>query len=397
MSDNHHNRMLQHVPFILRNTLRNRRRSLLTVMSMAASLCLLGLLTSLYMGLFHAPDQSPAAALRLIVRHRVSLTQSFPVSYKQRVASVPHVKAVSNWQWFGGVYGDAREQRNFFARFVCDPADLLKTAPDYSMPEAQKQAFIKERTGAIASSSLARKHGWKLGERITLVGDIFPVTVELKLVGIFDDPEDAESLLFSWEYLQEALLDYPAYRDRVGALRIIVDAPENVPAVAQSIDAMFANSPFPTKTESEREMELSFVAFLGNLRLFLVAVCSAVTFTILLVSANTVAMAVRERTRETAILRTLGYTPGEILILILGEAAMLGIIGGLSGALLSFLLSIWLRGVMMDSSGFPFPLLTLPLAGLLIVSAVIIAVSSAAVPAFFAARKNVVESMRYTG
>lgn len=394
-----HNRchMLQHVPFILRNTLRNRRRSLLTVLSMAASLCLLGLLMSLYLGLFHAPDQSPAAALRLIVRHRVSLTQSLPASYKQRVANVPHVKATSNWQWFGGTYGDAREQRNFFARFACDPVDIIKTAPDISMPEEQKQAFIRQRTGAIASAPLVRKHGWKLGERINLVGDIFPVTLELTLVGIYEDKENAEALLFSWEYLQETLLDLPAYRDSVGSLRILVDAPENVPAVAQTIDAMFANSPYPTKTESEKEMALSFIAFLGNLRLFLVAVCAAVTFTILLVSANTVAMAVRERTRETAILRTLGYTPGEILILILGEAAMLGIIGGIFGAILSFLLSLWLRGVLMESAGFPFPLLTPPLAGILVASAIIIAVSSASVPAFFAARKNVVESMRYTG
>ena len=173
--------------------------------------------------------------------------------------------------------------------------------------------------------------------------------------------------------------------------------PENVPGVAQTIDAMFANSPFPTKTESENEMALSFIAFLGNLRLFLVAVCSAVTFTILLVSANTVAMAVRERTRETAILRTIGYTPGEILGLILGEAAMLGVIGGIGGALLSMALTMWLRQVLMSSAGFPFPVLSPLLASVLVLAAIVITLSSASVPAFFAARKNVVESMRYTG
>lgn len=390
--------MLQHLPFILRNTLRNRRRSVLTVMSMAVSLCLLGLLLSLYLAFFHAPDASPAAALRLVVRHRVSLTQILPVSYKQRIASIPHVVGVSNWQWFGGTYKDARDPRNFFARFVVDPVDVLKTSPDISMPEEQKQAFIRQRTGAIASTALVEKHGWKLGERITLVGDIFPVTLELRLVGIFEDPEDGQVMLFSWEYLQQALLaDAPDYRDAVGSFRLLVDAPENVPGVAQTIDAMFANSPYPTKTESEKELALSFIAFLGNLRLFLLAVCSAVTFTILLVSANTVAMAVRERTRETGILRTVGFTPSEILVLILSEAAMLGVIGGLAGAGLSYLLSMWMRAFLQDAGGFPFPLLSATMASLLVGASVIISVMSAAVPAWFASRRNVVESMRFTG
>lgn len=390
--------MLQHVPFILRNTLRNRRRSVLTVLSMAVSLCLLGLLLSLYIGLFYAPDESPSAALRLVVRHRVSLAQVLPVSYRQRIASVPHVEAVSYWQWFGGTYKDARDSRNFFARFVCDPAEILKTAPEISLPEDQKQAFIHQRTAAIASSALVSKHGWKLGERITIVGDIFPVTLELKLVGIYDDPEDAQVMLFSWEYLQQALFENaPGYRDLVGSFRLLVDSPENVPGVAQTIDAMFANSPYPTKSESEKELALSFIAFLGNLRLFLAAVCSAVTFTILLVSANTVAMAVRERTRETGILRTVGFTPGEILGLILAEAALLGVIGGLCGAAISYGLSHWLRAVLQDTGGFAFPLLSPMLAMVLLGSSVLIAVVSAAVPAWFASRRNVVESMRFTG
>ena len=148
-----------------------------------------------------------------------------PVSYKQRIASVPHVKAISNWQWFGGVYKDARDQRNFFARFVCDPAEILKMAPDMSMPEEQKQAFIHQRTGAIASSSLAEKHGWKLGERITLTGDIFPVTLELKLVGIYKDPEKAAGLpLLMGISAGGPDMPLPA-ADLVGSFRIIVDAP----------------------------------------------------------------------------------------------------------------------------------------------------------------------------
>lgn len=368
------------------------------MMSMAVSLCLLGLLISLYVGLFYGPDASPSAALRLIVRHKVSLTQFMPTSYRQRIATVPHVAAISNWQWFGGTYKDARDPRNFFGRFVVDPADVFKVRPEMlSMPEEQRNAFIRQRTGAIASSSLVRKHHWKLGERITLVGDIFPVTLEFKLVGVWDEPNDDETFLFQWDCLEEALHDNPGYRDLVGAFLIIVDAPEHVPGVAKTIDAMFANSPYPTKSESEKEMALSFVAFLGNLRLFLVAVCAAVTFTILLVSANTIAMAVRERTRETAILRTLGYTPSEILVFILGEATLIGALGGIAGAGLSTLLAMWLRKTLAESAGFPFPLLPPMLVGALVLAAIVIAVSSAAVPAYFASRKNVVESLRFAG
>lgn len=386
--------MIQHLPFIFRNALRNRRRSLLTIASMAVSLCLLGLILSLYRGLFFADSPSPAAARRLIVRHKVSLTQILPASYKQRVGQVPHVQAVSSWQWFGGVYKDARDPKNFFARFVVDPKAIFDVQPDLVMPAEQKAAFKKQRTGCIASTSLAKKHGWKLGERITIVGDIFPVSLDFTLVGIYDPPDDGDVFLFSWEYLQEAL-NRTEFRDVIGAFLIIVDEPDNVPSVARTIDAMFANSPYPTKTETEKEMVLSFVAFLGNLRLFLAAVCGAVTFTILLVSANTVAMAVRERTRETAILRTLGFTPSEILNMILGEAIMLGAIGGVIGAVLASVVAIGMKKAM--AGMFPFPLLDAPLIALVVAVAVAVALVSAAVPAWFASRRNVVESLRFAG
>jgi putative ABC transport system permease protein len=213
-------------------------------------------------------------------------------------------------------------------------------------------------------------------------------------VGIFDLPDDGEVFFFSWDYMQEAMTRRE-FRDIVGAFLIIVDEPENVPTVARTIDSLFANSPYPSKTETEKEMVLSFVAFLGNLRLFLAAVCGAVTFTILLVSANTVAMAVRERTRETAILRTLGFTPSEILGMILGEAIMLGAIGGVIGAILASVVAMGMKKAL--AGMFPFPLLNAPLVAIVIVVAIAVALVSAAVPAWFASRRNVVESLRFAG
>jgi putative ABC transport system permease protein len=384
--------MLQHVPFITRNALRNRRRSILTIGSIAVSLCLLGMLLALYRGMFYAEDTSPAAARRLIVHHKVSLTQSMPSSYKARLQQHDHVVAASAWQWFGGTYKDSRDSRNFFARFGVDPKDLFQVQPDLIIAPEDQKAFETQRTGAIASHELAEKLGWKKGERIDIVGDIFPVTLELTLVGTFSQPGNDGALFFNDQYLEESLSPTAGQRDWTGAFTILADKPENVPGLAKSIDAMFDNSPSPTKTESEKDFALSFLAFLGNLKMFLAAISGAVIFTMLLVSANTVAMTVRERTRETAILRTLGFAPPEILGFILGEAAILGLVGGVIGALLA-------TGACFALHNTPvrLPLLAAPWASLVAAAAIVIAVISAVLPAYFASRRPVVESLRFAG
>jgi putative ABC transport system permease protein len=173
---------------------------------------------------------------------------------------------------------------------------------------------------------------------------------------------------------------------------MLADTAANVPRISRAIDTMFDNSPYPTRTESEKEFGRSFLAFLGNIKLFLAAVCGAVTFTIMLVSANTVAMAVRERTREMAILRTLGYTPGEILQLVLGESVLISIFGGIAGLALGMLLS---KG--MESGAFPFQGLKWQAAAIVLALAIAIGLFAALVPAIIASRKNVVESLRFTG
>ncbi len=387
--------MLQHVPFIVRNALRNRRRSILTIASVAVSLCLLGVILSLYRGLFYAPDPSPVTALRLVVHHKVSLAQALPISYKSRILQVPGVVAASNWQWFGGTYKDARDPKNFFARLGVDPEQLFVVRPDMQITPEERTAFERERTGVVVSKFLADKLGWKRGERITLVGDIFPVTLEFTLVGIFTDPDNSEVLFFNNDYLQESLAVGSSARNTIGAFLLLADDPRHVPRIATAIDDMYANSPAPTKTESEKDFALSFLAFLGNLKLFLAAICGAVTFTILLVSANTVAMTVRERVRETAILRTLGFAPTEILGLILGEAAILGVAGGIAGSILAQALCLTFRKF--QGGGMRFPLLTPVLVAIVVAVAVVIAFLSAAVPASLASHKPVVESLRNAG
>jgi putative ABC transport system permease protein len=386
--------MLQHLPFIARNAARNRRRSILTVASVAVSLCLLGILMGMYYTLFYPDNTSAWQALRLVVHHRVSLAQSLPASYFEKIRQVDGVEGVTVWQWFGGAYKDARDPNNFFARLGVDPRDFFNVRRDITMPDDQREAFIHSQTGCIASQSLAEKMNWKLGERITLVGDIFPVNLELTLVGIFNDPDRDEVLHFNNNYLEESLDKNGGQRDMTGAYLILADAPEHVPRIGRAIDGMFDNSPAPTKSESEKDFALSFLSFIGNLKLFLAAFSGAVVFTILLVSANTVAMTVRERVRETAILRTLGFTPPEIRGLILGEAGLLSLVGGTIGAGLA-----WVLCYLSFNGDYTFrlPMLKPWMAGAVVGFAVVMGLFSAAAPAFFASRRKIVDSMRYSG
>src|SRR5687768_16176232 len=323
--------MFRLAPLIVRNVLRNRRRSLLTLASTAVSLAVLGFLVALYQGFFFSEPSSPSEALRLITRHKVSLTNPLPASHQQRIAAIEGVEAVSTWTWYGGKYKDDKPE-NFFARFAVDPTVIRKARSDYSASDEQWNAFARNRAGCAIGRKIAERHKFKLGDRIHITGDIYPVNLELTVEMIFNHPDMGEVLMFQREYLTELRKaegsDNP---DTVGTFSILARSADDVPRIAKAVDAIFDNSPYPTKTESEREFGLSFMAFMGNIKLYLAVVCAAVTFTILLVSANTIAMSVRERTREMGILRTLGYTPGEILQTVLGESVLIALLGGVVG------------------------------------------------------------------
>jgi putative ABC transport system permease protein len=383
--------MLRLASLIIRNVLRNRRRNLLTLGSTAVSLALLSLLFALFQGFFYGEDDSPSQALRLICRHRVSLTQSLPASHMQQIRAIPGVTQISAWTWFGGTY---KEPKDFFARFGVDADVIFTLRSDWVCPPDQIAAFKRERSACAVGDKIAKKFGIKLGDRVTIVGDIYPVTLELTVAAIFAQPAVGDCLVFHREYLTELLPATSAQRDTVGTFMILADTPQDVPRIARAVDSMFDNSPYPTRTESEKEFGRSFLAFLGNIKMFLLAVCGAVTFTILLVSANTIAMSVRERTREMAILRTLGYTPGEILQLILGESVVISALGGLIGLFMGLVLAKLLQAVGAD---FGFRELKWQAGMLVLLMAISIGLLAALVPAMIASRKNVVESLRFTG
>jgi putative ABC transport system permease protein len=391
--------MIRYIPLIWKNGLRNRRRSALTIGSIAVSLCILGLLMALYRGLFLAGPATPGQALRLVVHHKVSMTQAMPGSYEERIRRVPGVREVQIWQWFGGTYKGDRDQRNFFPRFAIEPDKLFTIVPEMSMPDDQKLAFQRERTGCIAGRELAQKFGWQIGQRITLVGDIFPGTYELKLVGIYDNPLDSTSFFFAKEYINQTLRAQGSdpRADMAGAFQLIANTTEDVPRIAKTVDALFDNSPAPTLTETEQAFVLAFASFLGNLKVYLAIICAAITFTILLVSANTISMSVRERVREIGVLKTLGFTRGSILGIILGESVVISILGGAIGCALATLLISGARHAP-GAMGFTRAMAMTPLLAIVCVAvAAIIGLVSSLVPAWSAARTPIVESLRHAG
>ncbi len=383
--------MLRLGSLIFRNILRNRRRTLLTLASTAVSLALLALLTAICQGFFFSGPTTASEAQRLICRHRVSLTQSLPASHFQRIKSTAGVQEVSAWTWFQGKYIDSK---HFFARFAVDANVIFDIRKDWQMPPEQMVEFKRSRTACAVGQKIANDYNIKVGDQVVIVGDIYPVTLELTVAGVYTHAPNGETLIFHREYLSELLPKTSSSRDSVGTYAILAATPDEVPRLSRAIDAMFDNSPYPTRTESEKEFGRSFLAFLGNIKLFLAAIVGAVTFTILLVSANTVAMAVRERTREMAILRTLGYTPGEILQLILGESVVISMLGGLVGLGLGLVLAKALAAV---GGSFGFQGLRWQAAAIVLGMSAIIGLLAALVPAVIAARKNVVESLRFTG
>ena len=370
--------------FVTKSAFRNKRRSFLTVLSITFSLLLLTLMTIWHT--FYIDKGSAESAQRLITRHRVSLTESMPSFYREKIRAVPGVVAVVPNDWFGGIYKDAKPE-NFFAQFGTDPEELLKVFTDFNLPPEQLQAWQRDRAGAIADSALAAKFGWKLGDRIVLQGTIYPVDLELTLRGLYTAPIPTQSLYFYQTYVKEAV---SFAKGKAGTFDILTDSPQSVSAVASAVDNMFRNSPEPTKTESEKAFQLSFINSIGNVKAFILSICFAVVFATLLVSANTMAMSIRERTREVAVLKTLGFTRQSILRLYIGEAVLvgcllaLGLVSGLRRA----------PGMVLFLSGLKVTPATLLVA---IVVAGMVGLLSAILPAYHAAKLDIVEGLRYIG
>jgi len=322
---------------LVRKSLGRRKvRTVFTVLSVFVAFVLFALLAALRTGFSGGVEL--AGADRLITIHKVSLIQPLPASYEADMESVDGVLDATPATWFGGVYQD---KRNFFPQIAVEPAEWLAMYPEYVLTPAERESWLAHRTGAIAGRSLAEKYGWSVGDRIPIQATIWQrkdgsKTWEFTLEGIYDGVEegtDTTQFFFRQDYLQEAR----AYGEGlVGWYVIRVADPERAAEVAEAIDAEFANSPAETKTSTERAFVQAFANQIGDIGAIVIAILGAVFFTILIVTGNTMAQAVRERIGELAVLKTLGFTDLRVLALVLAESLLICGLGGGLGLLLGW-------------------------------------------------------------
>jgi putative ABC transport system permease protein len=376
--------------FVAKSAFRNKRRSLLTVASIAFSLLLLCIMLCVWRS-FYIDKGAPDSALRIMTRHKVSLANFLPIYYRNKIRTIPGVVHVVPMTWFGGTYKDDKPE-NYFAQFATDPDEYFDVAADKVMPADQLAAWKRDRAGCVVDTILAEKHHWKIGDHIILKGTIFPTNLDLIVRGIYTIDPPSSNLYFHTKYLEESV-DW--FKDTAGFYFTRVDTAEHMPAAARAIDDMFHGTPVPTKSESEQAFKLDFIATLGSVKAFILSICGAVLFTTLLVCANTMAMSIRERTREVAVLRTLGFTRGRILKLLLGESIAISLIGGLLGVALGTLV---IGAMARPGIGLPVSMhMTAATALVVMLAAFLVGLVSGLIPSYRASNLGIVDALRYIG
>jgi putative ABC transport system permease protein len=323
---------------VLKNLFRHRLRTILTMLGIATAVMAFGLIRTI-VGAWNAGVEA-SAANRMITRHSVSFIFPLPLPYRTQIARIPGVAAVSWANWFGGVYGDPNDFKNFWPRFAVDAETFYDLYPEYQVPADQLAQFRKERNACIIGRKLAEQHGFKIGDLITMEGDIFPGRWEWVVRGIYtgrDQTVDETQMHFQWNYLYEQVqAREPGRPVDAGWFILRVDPPDAMPRVATAVDDQFVNSRAPTKTETEKAFQQGFVAMSSAIITSLQVISVVIVGIILLVLANTIVMAVRERTREYAVLKTLGFSARHLAVLIFGESLVIAACGGLIGLALTF-------------------------------------------------------------
>jgi putative ABC transport system permease protein len=368
------------------NLRRKKVRTTLTIGSFTVALFLFGLLAAIRMGFRGGTDA--AGADRLDVINRVSLILPLPLSYRDRLLKVPGVKGVTYASWFGGVYQD---ERNFFPQFAVDKDTWFNVYADYVVSAEGRDAFMKDRQACMVGRALAKRFGFKVGDRVPLRGTIWTGNWEFNVSGIYDGnrPEaDTSGMFFRADYLEERR----AFgKGTVGWYVVQLGNPDDAVRVTKAIDALFANSPFETLTQTEKAFAASFVKQMGNVELLIMTIGAVVFFTLLLVTGNTMAIAVRERSGELAVLKTVGFSDIRVLRLILAEAILIAGQGGLIGlALAKFVIPGLSRALPMLGPLYVSPLTFV--AGFVLALAV--GTAAGLLPAIGAMRLRVVDALR---
>lgn len=379
---------------ILRNTLRHKLRTGLTVLGFVVAFLSFGLLQTIVDAWYAGAEG--AAPDRLITRNAVSLVVPLPLHYREKIRAVEGVRAVAAANWFAGVY---REPKNFFPQFAIDPVPYFSMFPEYRIDEDEMRAFLRDRKGAVVGRKLAQTHGWQIGDAIPLKGTIFPGNWEFVVRAIYDAGEaktDTSQFFFHWQYLNETLrARAPQRANQVGIFVIAVNDVDRAAAISETIDKQFKNSIAETLTETEQAFQIGFVKQTESIVIAIRIVSFVVIFIILAVMANTMAMTARERMSEYATLKALGFAPSYVGSLIFGESLAIACIGCALGIGLTFPIGNWFAKQM----GTLFPVFEVSSQTVLlqVACAVAVGVIAAALPAHRAARVRIVEGLRAIG
>jgi putative ABC transport system permease protein len=380
---------MRFIPLLWSSLWRKKFRTTFTLLSIFVAFLLFGLLMTIRTAFSFGVEL--AGLDRLVLIHKVSLIMPLPISYQGRLQSTEGVSLASHNTWFGGVYQDPS---NFFAQIAVDPEAHLRLYPEFRLPPDQVAAWLADRQGAIVGADLAKRFGWKLGDRIPIQGTIWQPKQgqvwDFNIAGIYDGEAgvDKTQLFFRYDYLDE---NRRQGEGLVGWYVVKIDDPARAQEMAATFDEMFANSSAETKTTTEKGFVEGFAKQVGDIGAIMIAILIAVLFTMLLVAANTMAQSVRERTSEVGVLKTLGFSNGTILALVLGESVLIAIIGGGLG-----LLAAWVFVQRGDPTGGMLPIFVLPTrdvatgAGLIIV----LGLAAGLLPAVNAMQLKITDALR---
>jgi putative ABC transport system permease protein len=380
---------------IFKNSVRHKLRTFLTVLGIGIAVMAFGLLRTVVTAWYAGVEAS--AADRLIVRQAVSFIFPLPYAYRDRIEKIPGVETVSYQNWFGGVYIDKNQ---FFARLAVDPTTLLQVYPEFVVPPDQYQSFERERNSCMIGRDIAERYHLKIGDIMPVEGDIYPGHWEFVVRAIYqprDKTVDASQMLFHWDYLDERMKqDSPGREGEVGWYIVKIADPSKSAEISEQIDALFKNSDAETKTETERAFQQGFIAASGSIISAMNFISFVIIGIIMLVLGNTMIMSARERTREYAVFKTLGFSGGHLVGLIAGESFLISFVGGALGLALTFPL-VDMFQAFVPKGWFPVfnvEPITVILAG---AAALIVGITASLFPIQRALRTTIVDGLRFVG
>ncbi len=379
---------------IFRNATRHKLRTVLTILGIGVAVLLFGLVRTFIAAWYAGVEQS--APDRLITTSKINITFTLPLAQKQKIERIAGVERVGHGTWFGGTYQDPK---NFFAQFAFENSDMFRMYPEFILDSATITAWNAQRNAVIVGTETMERFGWIVGQKVPLKGTIYPGDWDFLIVGTYSgrtELTDDSQFIFHWDYIDQRLqLEWPERAGQVGWWVVKLDDASRATAVSSAIDTEFDNSADETLTQTEAQFQQSFVAMSGTIILVLQAISGLVIGIILLVAANTMAMTARERMTEYAVLKTLGFTPRHLVVLIGGESVLIAALGGVAGLLMMFPI---IKGIaVMMRSWFPiFPIETEMLV-IACVAVIVVGALAAIIPAARAIRISIVAGLRRVG